>query len=104
VKRAWVVLAGVVSALVVMMAPVNLGPRAHAAYLLAILVLAVVICAAVTYWIWTIAELLRVGPGAEREWWLAALAVVVVLGPLGALAYQLAAPSFSSDTDRSLHH
>lgn len=85
-----------------MMAPVNLGPRAHAAYLFAILVFAVVIVAAVCYWISTIAELLRIGPRAQRDWWLAALAVVTLLGPLGALAYDLARPAFLADSDRQL--
>jgi hypothetical protein len=91
-----------------MMAPVNLGPRAHVAYLLAIVVLAAAIGAAVFYWISTIAELLQIGPRAQRDWWLAALAVVTLLGPLGALAYHLARPAFLADSDRqldgSLHH
>jgi len=107
VKRALVVLVGVVSALAVMVAPVNLGPRAHVAYLSAIVVLAVVIGAAVFFWISTIAELLRIGPRAQREWWLAALAVVTLLGPFGALAYHLARPAFLAGGDRqrdgSLH-
>ena len=99
---------GIVSALVVMMAPVNLGPRAHVAYLCAVLGLAVVISAAVFYWISTIAEVLRIGPRAQRDWWLAALVVVTLLGPFGALAYHLARPAFLADSDRhldgSLHH
>ena len=107
-KPALVVLAVVASAFVVMMAPVNLGPRAHVAYLFAIVVLAGTIGAAVLYWISTIAELLGIGPRAQRDWWLAALAVVTVLGPLGALAYHLARPAFLVDSDRqhddSLQH
>jgi len=103
-KRLWVVPIGVLAALAVMMAPVNLGPRGHIAFLVAVLVLAAVVVVAVGYWIVTIAELLRIGPGTQREWWFAALAVVVLLGPLGALAYHLAAPSLTRTNDRSLNH
>ena len=45
-------------------------------------------------------DLLRRGPGGEREWWLATLAVVVFLGPIGALAYRVAAPRFAANEDR----
>jgi hypothetical protein len=65
-------------------------------------VLAVIMTAAV-FWVVTIAELLHAGPGTQREWWLASLAVVVVLGPLGAVAYKLAAPSFAYGNDEPLH-
>ena len=102
-KRLWVVPVGVLAALAVMLAPVNLGPREHVAFLVAVLVLAAVVFVAVGYWIVTIAELLQVGPGDQREWWFAALAVVVLLGPLGAFAYRLAAPSFAPDTERSIN-
>jgi hypothetical protein len=54
------------------------------------------------YWIDALAELLRRGPGAQRDWWLAALAIVVFLGPIGALAYRVASPRFAAH-DEHLH-
>ena len=58
----------------------------------------------IVFWLSTIVDLLRVGPGAQREWWIASLVVVVVLGPLGALAYRVASPSFARDNnDNSMH-
>lgn len=58
----------------------------------------------VVFWLSTIVDLLRIGPGPQREWWIGSLVVVVVLGPLGALAYRIASPSFARDNnDNSLH-
>ena len=56
---------------------------------------------AIVFWLSTIIDLLRAGPGAQREWWIASLVVVVVLGPLGALAYRIASPSFARDNDNN---
>jgi hypothetical protein len=58
---------------------------------------------AIVFWVSTIVDLLRVGPGAQREWWIASLVVVVVLGPLGALAYRIASPSFARSDETSLY-
>jgi hypothetical protein len=58
---------------------------------------------AIVFWLSTIVDLLRVGPGAQREWWIASIVVVVILGPLGALAYRIAAPSFARDNQNSLY-
>jgi hypothetical protein len=58
---------------------------------------------AIVFWFSTIVDLLRTGPGVQREWWIGSLAVVVLLGPLGALAYRLAAPSFAREINNSLH-
>jgi hypothetical protein len=52
----------------------------------------------VVFWFVTLVDLLRRGPGVQREWWLASLAVVVLLRPVGALAYRLAAPRFELDS------
>ncbi|HEY5173386.1 MAG TPA: hypothetical protein VIK54_16815 [Acidimicrobiia bacterium] len=57
----------------------------------------------IVFWLSAIIDLLRAGPGAQREWWIACLVVVVVLGPLGALAYRIASPSFARDNDDSLY-
>ena len=66
------------------------------------LLLLALIATALVFWVTTLAEVLRTGPGTQREWWLASLAVVVVLGPIGALAYKLAAPSFARDNNETL--
>ena len=63
------------------------------------LLLLAVIATVLVFWVATLVEVLRTGPGTQREWWLASLAVVVVLGPIGALAYKLAAPSFARDNN-----
>jgi hypothetical protein len=55
------------------------------------------------FWFSVIVELLRVGPSAQRDWWVASLVVVVVLGPLGALAYKVAAPAFAGADGDSLN-
>ncbi len=59
------------------------------------------IAPALVFWVATLAEVLRTGPGTQRDWWIASL-VVVVLGPIGALAYKLAAPSFARDNNETL--
>ena len=41
-------------------------------------------------WLRTIIDLLRQGPGNNPVWWAGCLAVVVFLGPVGAIAYWLA--------------
>ncbi len=66
------------------------------------LLLLVVIATALLFWVVVPAEVLRTGPGTQPEWWIASLVVVVVLGPIGALAYKLAAPSFARDSDETL--
>jgi hypothetical protein len=50
-------------------------------------------------WMWlkTIIGLLRQGPGDQVAWWAGSLAVVVLLGPFGALAYLLANPAFTDE-------
>ena len=65
------------------------------------LLLLALIATALVFWVATLAEVLRTGPGTQREWWLASLTVVVVLGPIGALAYKLAAPSFARDNNET---
>ncbi len=67
-----------------------------------VVVLVALVVAALVFWVFTIAELLSRGPGPDQTWWIAALAVVVVLGPVGALAYQLARPTFHPAHDRHL--
>jgi hypothetical protein len=57
----------------------------------------------IVFWFSVIVELLRIGPRAQRDWWIASLAVVVVLGPLGALAYKVAAPALAREGDHSLN-
>ncbi len=57
----------------------------------------------VVFWFSVLVELLRVGPRAQRDWWIASLVVVVVLGPLGALAYKVAAPAFAREDHASLN-
>ena len=61
------------------------------------------LAAVIAFWVLTIAELLRRGPGAQREWWFAALVVVVLLGPLGAVAYRIAQPNFDATKDQTRH-
>ena len=56
---------------------------------------------AAVFWLSTIIDLLRVGPGAQREWWIACVAVVVFLGPFGALAYRIASPSLARNNDNT---
>jgi hypothetical protein len=46
-------------------------------------------------WVVTIIRLLREGPGDHAAWWAGCLAVVVLLGPLGAVAFLLADPEFT---------
>ena len=45
-------------------------------------------------WLWlkTLVGLLRRGPGDHPAWWAGCLAVVALLGPIGAVAYLLADP------------
>ena len=80
------------------------GRVSRALHLFGWLFLVAAITTAMVFWVVTIAEVLHAGPGAQREWWLASLAVVVVLGPIGALAYRLAAPSFARDDKESLRN
>ena len=54
------------------------------------------------FWLSAVVELLKTGPGMHRDWWIACLIVVVVLGPLGALAYRIAGPSFDREGDESI--
>ena len=68
------------------------------------LLLVAVIAAVATFWVATLVEVLRTGPGTQREWWLASLVVVVVLGPIGALVHKLAAPSFARDDNEALRN
>jgi hypothetical protein len=90
-----------VLALTLLMSPEFAAPGRRALVVrwsvLALLVALVI--AAIAFWVFTIAELLSRGPGADHIWWLAAVAVVVVLGPIGALAYQLARPTFDAAGD-----
>ena len=95
-KKLWVVPAIFAIAFVVLMSPGLAAPGRRALVVrstLALLLVAAIV-SLVVFWVLTIAELLRRGPGPQREWWLAALAVVVLLGPIGAIAYRLARPSF----------
>jgi uncharacterized membrane protein YhaH (DUF805 family) len=96
VKKLWVVLAVFAITFVVLMSPGFAAPGRRALVVRSTLALFLfaAIASLVVFWVLTIAELLRRGPGAQREWWLAALAVVVLLGPIGAIAYRLARPSF----------
>jgi len=87
-----VVAAGLIAMTVV---PVQYGK--YDLRLLIVVGLAAALC---VYWIDTLAELLRRGPGAHRDWWLAALAIVAFLGPIGALAYRVASPRFAADDER----
>jgi hypothetical protein len=48
-------------------------------------------------WLKALIQLLRRGPGSHPAWWAGSLAVVVLLGPLGALAYLLADPAFAHE-------
>jgi hypothetical protein len=104
-KRFWVLAATSLVAVVALAArDANPGAHTHGVHSLGNFVLALVIFAGVVYWIATVAELLRLGPRSHLAWWAACLVVVVVLGPLGALASHLATPAFVDDSDRSLRH
>jgi hypothetical protein len=104
-KRLWVLAAASLVAVLALSArDANPAAHSHGVHSLGNLVLALLIFAAVLYWIATIAELLHLGPRAHLAWWIACLVVVVVLGPLGALAYHLATPAFVDDSDHSLKH
>ena len=95
-KKLLVVPAVFAIAFVVLMSPGFAEPGRRALVVrstLALLLIAVFV-ALVVFWVLTIADMLRRGPGAQREWWLAVLAVVVLLGPIGAIAYRLARPDF----------
>jgi hypothetical protein len=48
-------------------------------------------------WLKALVRLLRRGPGSHAAWWAGSLAVVVLLGPLGARAYFLADPAFTHE-------
>ena len=48
-------------------------------------------------WLKALVRLLRRGPGSHPVWWAGSLTVVVLLGPLGALAYLLADPALTDE-------
>jgi NO-binding membrane sensor protein with MHYT domain len=75
-------------------------PVRYGTYDLRALLVIVLVAVLVAYWVAAVADLLRKGPGEQREWWLASLAVVVLLGPLGAFAYHVASPRFTLDEER----
>ena len=54
------------------------------------------------YWVTAVVDLLRTGPGEESAWWAGTLAVVVLLGPIGAFAYRVARPHFANHSSHRL--
>jgi len=102
-KRLWVLPVVVALILALMVSPdlARSDRRALVVRMGFLMLVAVAIGALIAFWILTIADLLRRGPGAQREWWIAVLIVVVVLGPLGAIAYRIAQPTFEVTNERA---
>ncbi len=66
---------------------------------------AVIVAASVLlawFWIRAVIDLLRVGPGGRAAWWAGTLAVVVLLGPIGALAFRIADPPLDREESSSI--
>lgn len=84
----------------------TVAPVRYGTYDVRFLLVVVLVAVLTAYWLGAVIELLRQGPGEQRDWWLATLAVVVFLGPLGALAYRVASPRFVRDETqrRSVQH
>jgi hypothetical protein len=58
----------------------------------ALIILAAVGLAIFVWWLRILVTLLREGPSASREGWLASVVIVTVLGVLGALIYLVTRP------------
>jgi NO-binding membrane sensor protein with MHYT domain len=82
------------------LAATTVVPVRYGKYDLRLLLVLVLVAVLTVYWIGAVIDLLRRGPGGQRDWWLATLAVVVFLGPIGALAYRVAAPRFAPNEER----
>jgi NO-binding membrane sensor protein with MHYT domain len=88
------------------LAALTVVPVRYGVYDLRLFLVLVLVAVLTVYWIGAIIDLLRDGPGEQRDWWLATLAVVVFLGPIGAIAYRVASPRFAANEERrrSIQH